>query len=262
MKKHIPNIITLLNLVSGACACMMALWGQYQGAFLFILAAACFDFLDGFFARLLHAYSDIGKELDSLCDLVSFGLAPSLMFVNWYLNAGHTVTALAYVALIIAAFSALRLAKFNLDSRQSVNFIGLPTPSAAMMISGFTAYAHMCKIMPVVSKATWLMNTTWFIPTVSIVTALLLVSEIPMFSLKKKKISFRTAPTEALFFVTAAVILVICIIFRRKGLGFFNGILPLAMSISFVAYILMNIVALPATKRNCNERLEKDPQEI
>jgi CDP-diacylglycerol--serine O-phosphatidyltransferase len=256
MKKHIPNIITLLNLVSGACACILAIWGQYYPALLFILASACFDFLDGFSARLLHAYSDIGKELDSLADDISFGLAPSLLFFNWYYQCNHSCSALAYVPLLMAALSAYRLAKFNLDSRQATDFIGLPTPANAMIVGGFAGYGHICRLHGIDTLTLRLLDSGWFIPVVSVILALLLISEIPMFSIKKKKISFKEHPTETVFFFTVLVIMVIMLAFKPERLGFFTGVMPVTLALSFVAYILINIVSFPATKR-----IEENPQQ-
>src|SRR5574344_2444105 len=129
MRKHIPNIITCLNLVCGTCAVILTLWGFYWPAFCFILAGAVFDFCDGAAARLLKAYSNIGKELDSLCDLVSFGLAPALMFFSWYYKINNAYPSfLVFIALLIVPFSALRLAKINLDERQTKSFLGLTRP--------------------------------------------------------------------------------------------------------------------------------------
>ena len=139
MKKHIPNTITSLNLFSGSIAIVMAFEGAYIWVVFWVIIAAIFDFFDGMAARLLNAYSDIGKELDSLADVVSFGVAPavavftllrndiiyheSLIFIQPYIP---------YLAFVIPIFSALRLAKFNIDERQTSSFIGLPTPANAL----------------------------------------------------------------------------------------------------------------------------------
>jgi CDP-diacylglycerol--serine O-phosphatidyltransferase len=220
----------------------MALWGLYLGAFLFILGSVVFDFLDGFSARLLKAYSDIGKELDSLADLVSFGLAPSLILFNWYYESGHQYSFLAFVPLVITAFSALRLAKFNLDTRQESDFIGLATPANALIIAPFVAYADICRIHGTSSFVNILLDSVWFIPTVSIVLALLLVSEIPMFSLKKKRVSFSKAPLFSSFIVIAILVLIVGMIFIPHT-GNVLETLPLIISAIFALYILINIFA-------------------
>ena len=173
IKKHIPNTITLMNLLSGVIGVMAAVVGKTDIAFLLMLAAALFDFCDGLAARLLGAYSVIGKELDSLCDMVSFGVLPSVMLVYASVNSGLSPQWLCYIPVFLALMSALRLAKFNVDERQSTDFIGVATPTSAIM-SGALCYSGIA--LPV-----------WFIPVFSVVMGLLLVSEIPMFSIKIAK---------------------------------------------------------------------------
>ena len=134
IKKHIPNSITCLNLISGCIATYWALYGAWDTALMFIIIGAVFDFFDGMSARLLGVSSPIGKELDSLADDITFGLAPSAIIFD-FLKTGVQHLPwhyLAYAAFIMAAFSALRLAKFNLDERQAMGFIGLPTPANAL----------------------------------------------------------------------------------------------------------------------------------
>lgn len=146
IKANIPNTITCLNLLSGCIACIFAFhsheaYGAFKGyeiAFMLIGAAAIFDFLDGAVARLLHAISSIGKELDSLSDLISFGLAPAMLMYNTMIhyNGGK---ATAFAALAIAVFGAIRLARFNVDDRQTDTFIGLPIPANAIFWIGACA---------------------------------------------------------------------------------------------------------------------------
>jgi len=249
MRRYIPNTITLLNLVCGSCAIYVTLTGHhYYPAFLFIITAACFDFLDGFSARLLKAYSDIGKELDSLSDMVSFGLAPSLMWLEWYQDCNHTLTAPGYLALMIAAFSALRLAKFNIDTHQKLSFIGLPTPACAMIVAGMTGYAQICEGWEIPSRIVVLLNNSWFIPSSSVILSILLTSGIPMFSMKGKLFPLKANPARAVFFVLTPVTLAI-VSATRYGLGFFKGILPLTLSLSFTLYIVLNIIFIPFNQR-------------
>lgn len=136
MKKHIPNTITSCNLICGCIAIYFAMQSAYDFAFYFIIGGAVFDFFDGFAARLLGVSSPIGKELDSLADDVTFGVAPSAVLFSLLretlpvaLPGSALLPYLPFAAFIMAAFSALRLAKFNLDERQSTSFIGLPTPA-------------------------------------------------------------------------------------------------------------------------------------
>ena len=140
LSSYIPNIITCCNLTAGSLAVIMALRGTFEQAAIFILIAAVCDFLDGLSARLLHAYSDMGKELDSLSDLISFGLAPGLMvyaLLNDYLLLPYgNFEYLAYIALLIPVAGGIRLAKFNVDDRQTSSFIGLPIPANALFWIG------------------------------------------------------------------------------------------------------------------------------
>ena len=181
LTKHIPNTITSMNLFCGALGVIFSLRGSLDIAFYLILAAAVCDFCDGFAARMLNAYSAVGKELDSLADLISFGLLPSLMLHRRLIEGGVT-DFWAYVPLIIVVFSALRLAKFNVDERQTENFLGLPTPACALWC-GSLIYAADHGVMSMAN----LLHDTHLIIISSVVLALLLVSEIPMFSFKIKK---------------------------------------------------------------------------
>ena len=188
--KNIPNSITCLNLLSGCFACLFAYKGEYDIVALCIGLSALFDFLDGMAARLLHAYSPMGKELDSLADLISFGLAPG-MVVYWLLGEASTAlpfgslnTYIPYLAFVIPTFSGLRLAKFNIDERQTTSFIGLPVPAHAL----FWASAGY-SVLPVVHANEGLFVLVTVI--LAFITSLLLVSEIPMFSLKVKSLAWK-----------------------------------------------------------------------
>lgn len=149
IKANIPNTITCMNLLCGAIACIMAFHNKelvgsmpgYQWAFIFIAASAVFDFLDGAMARLLHVYSLIGKELDSLSDLISFGLAPAMLMYNT-IASDFNNSPLAYTALAIVLFGGIRLARFNVDDRQTTSFIGLPIPANALFWVGTVAWIH------------------------------------------------------------------------------------------------------------------------
>ena len=192
VKNSIPNTITCLNLLSGAIACIFAFhynetFGSlvgYQWAFICIGAAALFDFCDGASARLLHAYSDLGKELDSLSDLVSFGLAPSLILFNTinYFNTGSAseITPWAFAALFIPVMGALRLAKFNIDTRQTTSFIGLPIPACAIFWIGLVGWLHRTEAF-----------NNYIVAAIIILMALMMVSGVRMFSLKFKNFQFR-----------------------------------------------------------------------
>ena len=225
--RHIPNTITSMNLLCGVMGVIFAFKGELSMAFYMMLAAAACDFLDGFSARLLNAYSDMGKELDSLADLISFGLLPALMFHRRMIEGGVTGFC-AYIPLIICVFSALRLAKFNVDTRQTENFLGLPTPACAMWCGALIYSADH----GVASMANML-HDTLIIPVSAVILAFLLVSEIPMFSLKFKKGSaFNRIRIYFLVFVAAVAVATFILKFNWSYI----------ILITFTCYILMNLV--------------------
>jgi CDP-diacylglycerol--serine O-phosphatidyltransferase len=170
-----------MNLLCGVLGVIFTFQGALDLAFYLMILAAVFDFLDGFAARMLKAYSPMGKELDSLADLISFGLLPALMIHRRLVEGGMTDFWI-YVPVIICIFSALRLAKFNVDDRQSENFLGLPTPACAMWC-GSLIYAADRGVMTVAG----LLSERYIMIIAPVVLAILLVSEIPMFSMKFKK---------------------------------------------------------------------------
>ncbi len=208
LTKYLPDTITCLNLISGSVAIIFAFRDDFDMALAMIVLAAVFDFLDGLAARLFHAYSDMGKELDSLADTVSFGLAPSLILYNWL--AGFTSGIhpyVCYIPLLIAAFSALRLAKFNLDTRQSESFLGLPVPASALFAASLAAFAGHYEHI-----ANTLLANNWVIPAVSLILCALLVSELPMFSMKLKTLKWKDNAQRFTFLciiIPAAVILLV-----------------------------------------------------
>lgn len=195
MKKHIPNFITCLNLFSGCVAVLLAFKGNYQYAFLVILLAAVFDFFDGFAARLLKAYSPMGKELDSLADMVSFGLAPGAL-VFFLLTKTWINEWVPFIAFLIPVFSGLRLAKFNIDTRQTNSFIGLPVPANAIFWAGI-----------VYSYSLFLTNNVFLLFILIGIFCYLLVSDVPMFSLKFKNVTWKDNRSQFIFLIGCAMIL-------------------------------------------------------
>jgi len=184
IKSQIPNTLTLLNLLFGVIGIIWVLDGQILTGAYFVLIAAGFDFLDGFVARLLKVQSDMGKELDSLADVVSFGVLPGLILFMMAKNATPSDSYLPYLTLIVPMLSAYRLAKFNLDTRQSDRFIGLNTPSNALFVS---TLPYLGMQWPVIGE--WL-SSPWTLIAIAWIFALLLISEIPMIALKFKSTSF------------------------------------------------------------------------
>lgn len=207
MKKHIPNTITCCNLICGCIATGFAFRGDFSMAMTFIVMGAVFDFFDGFVARLLHVSSAIGKELDSLADCITFGFAPATIVYGLLRRAPLPIendvvaSYLPYVAFIIAAFSALRLAKFNLDERQSTTFYGLPTPANALFWSALAVGAFE-----------WVATTQWSVYVLLlgiICSSWILVADIPMFALKFKDYSLAHNKLRYGFILASAALLLL-----------------------------------------------------
>lgn len=223
MKKQIPNIITLLNLLCGIIAIVEVLYFKNMVAgSLFIVLGAVFDFFDGMTARLLRVSSPIGKELDSLSDVVTFGVAPSMIAMSLMLEVKDSI--FATIPLFMALFSSYRLAKFNLDTRQTENFIGLATPANAFfwlsipLISLQERFLHIYEIM----------SCPYFIIPISIIMSLLLVAEIPMFSLKFHNFKWADNKIRFIFLVSSLILLVV--------LQF------VAIPIIIILYIILSII--------------------
>ena len=163
-----------------------------------MVAASVFDFLDGFSARMLKAYSPMGKELDSLSDVVSFGLLPSFMLYSFYRQAAP-LEWMSFLPFILVVFSAIRLAKFNVDTRQTEYFLGLPTPASALLVASMVLYTQY-------SNAWYVWFTSWwFIPAVSVLLSVLLISNIPMFSFKFKSTSYKDNAVAYTFILLCAI---------------------------------------------------------
>ncbi len=198
MKKHIPNFITCMNILSGCVGIVYALDGNYTIALIAVLCAAVFDFMDGFAARLLKAYSAMGKELDSICDVVSFGVLPAAMLYHSFsVSENLPFEGFEFIAFAIAAFSALRLAKFNVDTRQSESFLGLAVPANALFWVG-----------AVHSYDDVISNYIYIVVMVMVLFCWLLVSEVPMFSLKIKNLRWGDNKIIYIFLVGVVALLV------------------------------------------------------
>lgn len=225
IRRLIPNSITCCNLLCGSIAIYLATQGAFVWAFLFILAGAIFDFFDGMSARLLNAPSPIGVELDSLADVITFGLAPSMMLccclkphLGWW----------AGLALLMAAFSALRLAKFNVDERQHDSFIGLATPANAIFWGG------ICCLPIEILAFDWI---KWTLIGLSLISCYLLNAEIPFFSFK----SFKKQRLVIILFLIGCIILIAyctikAIITKHIEFGLFAG------TICIIWYVTLNLL--------------------
>ena len=228
--RHIPNLVTCCNLLSGCAASVMALQADYEAAILFIILGATFDFFDGMLARLLHVSGPLGKELDSLADDITFGFAPAAIVFSLFKEVQYPAFLQSatewfpYTAFIIAAFSALRLGKFNIDPRQSSSFIGLPTPANALFWGSLVVGGH--------SFLTSGSFNALYLFLLVILMSWLLVAEIPMFSLKFKNLSWKDNKVSYIFLLVCIPLLVV---FRISG---FAAVI--------LWYILLSLIARKA----------------
>ena len=224
MKKHIPNAITCCNLISGCIAIVFALQGTADMALLWIVIGAVFDFFDGMSARLLNVSSPIGKELDSLADDITFGVAPASIVFSFLAGIHQHNILLPFLAFLIAAFSALRLAKFNLDERQATSFIGLPTPANALFWGAL-----------IVSLGSWLESSPYLVAAVIamiFVSCYLLVAELPLFALKFKHWGWKGNEVKYIFLFTSAAMIVIPMLMGK-------GVIGIAASIAW--YVVLSV---------------------
>ncbi|HEY5327788.1 MAG TPA: CDP-diacylglycerol--serine O-phosphatidyltransferase [Mucilaginibacter sp.] len=205
IKKHLPNAITCANLFSGCVGIVLAFKGELIAAAYAIFLSAIFDFFDGLASRVLKSFSGIGKELDSLADMVSFGVLPAVIMYQLFLQS-HQIDKVSswlnFIAFLIPVFSALRLAKFNVDTRQAENFIGLPTPANAILIASFPLIlAHHNKYY-----TPYLLNP-YILSCFVIIMCILLVIEVPMMSLKFKNKDFNENIYRYLLLLFSAILI-------------------------------------------------------
>ncbi|SMO68225.1 CDP-diacylglycerol--serine O-phosphatidyltransferase [Solitalea koreensis] len=221
MKKHIPNLLTCLNLFSGCIALVLIFKGELITASYFVVLSGFFDFFDGFAARLLKAYSPMGKELDSLADVISFGAVPGAMLYKLLIDMlGSDFFLWTIPAFLITVFSALRLAKFNIDERQGDMFIGLNTPANTMLI---VAIPHIIPLFP--SLITW---WPYIILVLIPISCFLLVCELPFIAIKFKDFSWNNNKLRYIFIIGSAVLI---ILFKFA-----------AIPIAILLYIILSIV--------------------
>lgn len=233
MKKHIPNALTSFNLLFGCLSIISSLVeNDLEKAAYFIGAAAILDFFDGFVARALKVGSEMGKQLDSLADCVSFGVAPGFIFykiTNIPIDFNH-FDIHSYISFLIPIFSAIRLAKFNIDTRQTDSFIGVPTPANSLFIAA---------IPFVISTNSFglssIFQNIWFLVFFPIISAYLLVAELPLFALKFKSFAWQTNQLRYIF--------LICCLISLFAFGY------LGINISIILYILFSIYNNFQTKK-------------
>lgn len=198
MKKHFPNAITCANLFSGCIGIVFAFKGNLETAAYFVIFSGIFDFFDGMVARLLNVKSAIGKDLDSLADMVSFGLLPGVIMFHLLKASDYSSEYLPYLGFIITIFSALRLSKFNNDTRQTEDFIGLNTPMNTLFI---------CSLPFIANDYPQVIGSSILLIAITAVTSFLLVSEIKIFSLKFSDLSWAKNKIKFIFLILSAVLI-------------------------------------------------------
>ena len=227
IKKHIPNLITLLNLFSGCIALVYASEENFEIAFFFVCLGIFFDFFDGFFARLLNVSSPLGLQLDSLADMVTSGVVPGFVMFKMLTNSvssDPSLIYLPYLGFIITLGSCYRLANFNIDTRQTDSFIGLPTPANAIFILS----------LPLILKNTdslillELLTNCWVLLMVTIVSAFILNAEIPLFALKIKKFNFKDNALQIVFLLISLLLL---LVFKFSG-----------VALIIVFYVMLSVI--------------------
>ncbi len=218
MKKHIPNIFTLANLFSGTIAVINAVEGHLMMAGFFVLLGIFFDFFDGFFARILKVPSELGKQLDSLADMVTSGVAPGIILMKLLEQTivkdngtlidlhlfGYELEGIALIGLLFILAAAYRLANFNIDERQTSSFIGLPTPAATLVVISLPFILEHSSIEIIES----IILTKWFLVSITLLLSFLMNANIPLFSLKFKDFSFKNNKIKYVFLIVSVVLLV------------------------------------------------------
>ncbi|EHO06340.1 MULTISPECIES: CDP-alcohol phosphatidyltransferase family protein [Myroides] len=246
MKKHIPNAITLLNLLSGLIALVYAFDDNIHMAFLWVCIGIFFDYWDGFVARILNVKSEMGLQLDSLADMVTSGVVPGLVVYKMLANIQENqeiynltpetyyMGVVPYLGFIITLGAAYRLAKFNIDTRQTDSFIGLPTPGNALFILSIPMIISTTKSEEIIS----LLSNPYLLVVISILSAIIMNAELPLFSLKIKPNNLGTYKLQIGFMLLSLVLLA--------------TLLYLAIPIIILVYILLSIIMNMTKKQTVN----------
>lgn len=236
IKRHVPNAITLLNLFSGCIALYFAFEQNYMYAFYFVALGIFFDFFDGFFARMFKVSGELGKQLDSLADMVTSGVVPGVVMFLMMQNsirvdASGWITFFPFLGFIITLGSCMRLARFNLDTRQSDSFIGLPTPANALFILSLPIVLQATESFAIVE----LLTDKIVLLVITLFSAFILNAELPLFSLKIKNFSLKQNAIQMVFLLLSIVLLVAL---RETGV-------PLII----ILYVLMSVINYKLAKR-------------
>lgn len=246
LKKHIPNLITLLNLLSGTIAVFFAVKEQLVLASFFVFLGIFFDFFDGLAARLLHVQGELGKQLDSLADVVTSGVVPGIVLfqlINSSLNKGTwefgnrivtdlitkdyftTTFFISLIGLLFTLASAYRLAKFNIDDRQTSSFIGLPTPAATLVVMSLPLILEYSNVV----FANNLIESVWFLVVLTLLLSYFMNAEIPLFSLKFKDLAWKN---NRIKFVFIALTVLLSVLFKF-----------IAIPIVIILYVVLSVLA-------------------
>jgi len=234
IKAQIPNVFTMLNLFSGCVALVMVSYSDFESAFFFVCLGIFFDFFDGFFARKFNVAGPLGVQLDSLADMVTSGVVPGYVMYNMLLSGNKVfgdIGFLSYLAFIITLGACYRLAKFNIDTRQSDSFIGLPTPANALFITSLP-------ILPLVLHDNFGIDFSFnklILIGITLWSAYIMNAEIPLFSLKIKNFSFDKYKLQIFFLIVSVVLLVLLEI--------------LAVPLIILIYVLLSIINNAVTKK-------------
>jgi len=227
IKKHIPNIITLLNLFCGCIAVVFVAKLNFEMAFLFVCLGIFLDFFDGFFARLFKVAGELGLQLDSLADMVTSGVVPGFVMFFLLKEAHNPEAASAFIpflGFVITLGSCYRLANFNIDTRQTDSFIGLPTPANALFILSLPLVLKNSDSLLILE----LLTNQWILLAITLFSAFILNAEIPLFSLKIKDFSFKKNALQIVFLSLCVLLLI-----------FFQY---LAIPLIIITYVLLSVV--------------------
>jgi CDP-diacylglycerol--serine O-phosphatidyltransferase len=207
IKKHVPNLITLINLLCGCVAVVFISKDNYEMAFYMVCLGIFFDFFDGFFARLFKVSSPLGLQLDSLADMVTSGVAPGYVMYSMFNNSGHelgTAAFIPFLGFIVTLGSCYRLANFNIDTRQTDSFIGLPTPANALFILSLPVILKFSDSLMVLE----ILTNQWVLLVITLCSAYILNAEIPLFALKIKKFNLKDNALQIVFLLISLTLLV------------------------------------------------------
>ena len=241
MKRHIPNLLTLGNLLCGTIATIFAVKGDFVGAAILVVTGIVFDFFDGFAARMLNVQGELGKQLDSLADMVTSGVVPGIVMLQLLISAlnvdaasyfgidmyGATGSNLPYIGLFLTLGACYRLAKFNIDTRQSDSFIGLPTPAMTLFVISLPIIAEYSNQLFFID----LINNQYFLIVITLLLTFLMNAEIPLFALKFKTFGLKENALKYIFLLLAVILLIVLkfvavplIIIFYVGLSVFNNL--------------------------------------